>query len=366
MLIPKDSMTETIHIGNTAALILAGGRSSRMGSDKPLLALDGRTLLQRAVSFWQAQEGIDAVLVAAGSPEHLPDLPEGAVPVFDLYPGCGPMAGLHAAFSRTDAEVLYVSAVDMPYLTADAVLPLPRGDAAVYQKNGRPEPLFGVYRRSCLPALEASLAGGQRKMSALLDALDADYVNLPDAASGLLENLNTRVDYLRALAGSPPAVCFMGWSGSGKTTFLEKLIPRLTARGLRVAVIKHDGHGFEIDKPGKDTWRFARAGAVATAISGPNGWAVMSPEDIELASLREKLPPSDIVLVEGHKLSPLPKVQIWREAASKPFIAPDETHFAVVTDDAPDTSLPRLGLDDAEACAALLCRIFLPGKDGTP
>ena len=92
----------------------------------------------------------------------------------------------------------------------------------------------------------------------------------------------------------------------------------------------------------------------------------MSPEDIELAALREKLPPSDIVLVEGHKLSPLPKLQVWREAVGKPFIDPDGTQFAVVTDDEPDTDLPRLGLDDAEGCAALLCRIFLPGKEHTP
>lgn len=359
-------MAETIRVGNICALILAGGRSSRMGSDKPLLDLGGKSMLRRAVDFWREQPLVGSVLVAVGSEEHLPDLPEGAIPVCDLYPGCGPMAGLHAAFAQTDAEVFYVSAVDMPYLTADALPPIPDGDAAVYVKNGRPDPLFGVYRRSCLPALEKALLAGQRRMTALLAELDTAYIDLPGAFSGLLENLNTREDYLRALAGSPPAVCVMGWSGSGKTTFLEKLIPRLTARGLRVAVIKHDAHGFELDKPGKDTWRFTRAGVVGAAISGPGGWAVMSPEAIELNELRRKLPASDIVLVEGHKLSPLPKLQVYRAAAGKPFIPPDDTHFAVVTDDDPATPLPRLGLDDAEGCAALLCRIFLPGKDETP
>ena len=346
--------------GKTCALILAGGQSRRMGSDKPLLALDGQNLLQRAVSFWRAQERIGAVLVAAGTEEHLTDLPDGAIPVYDLFPGAGPMAGLHAAFARTDAEVLYVSAVDMPYLSAEALLPVPDGDAAVYTKDGRPDPLFGVYRRSCLPALTAALERGDRRMSALLETLDTEYHELPEGLSAVLENLNTRADYLRALAGSPPAVCIMGWSGSGKTTFLEKLIPVLTARGLRVAVVKHDGHGFEIDRPGKDTWRFTRAGSVATAISGPNGWAVMSPEDISLGELLRRLPPADLVLVEGHKLSPLPKLQVFRAAAGKPFIDGDPAVFAVATDDAPPTDLPRLGLDDAEAAADLLCGIFLP------
>lgn len=350
----------------TCALILAGGQSRRMGSDKSLLALDGQSLLERAVAFWRAQERIGAVLVAVGSEEHLTSLPDGAEPVYDLFPGAGPMAGLHAAFSQTDAEALYVSAVDMPYLTADALLPVPDGDAAVYTKDGRPDPLFGVYRRSCLPALTAALKRGDRRMSALLEALDTEYRELPEGLSAVLENLNTRADYLRALAGTPPAVCVMGWSGSGKTTFLEKLIPVLTARGLRVAVVKHDGHGFEIDRPGKDTWRFTRAGSVATAISGPSGWAVMSQEDITLGELLSKLPPADLVLVEGHKLSPLPKLQVFRAASGKPFIDGDPAVFAVATDDDPPTDLPRLGLDDAEAAADLLCGIFLPGKETSP
>ena len=344
------------------ALILCGGQSSRMGEDKAALPMSGATLLERAAAFWSARPEVGAVLAAVGTPEHALSLPAGVTPVYDLFPGAGPMAGLHAAFSGSDAELLYVSAVDMPFLTGDVLPPLPAGDASVFTRGGRPDPLLGVYRRSCLPALTAALERGQRKMSVLLDSLDAEYHELPEELTAVLENLNTRSDYLRALAGSPPAVCIMGWSGSGKTTFLEKLIPVLTARGLRVAVVKHDGHGFEVDKPGKDTWRFTQAGAAATAISGPNGWAVMSPGEITLGELLGKLPPADIVLVEGHKLSPLPKLQVYRAAAGKPFLDGDPAIFAVATDDDPPTDLPRLGLDDAEGTADLLCGIFLPGK----
>ena len=353
-------MTERIY-----ALILCGGLSSRMGADKALLPLGGATLLERAAAFWLARPEIGAVLAAVGTPEHGLSLPAGVTPVYDVFPGAGPMAGLHAAFVQTDAEALYVSAVDMPYLTPDALPPLPGGDAVVCTKNGRPDPLLGVYRRSCLPALTAALERGDRRMTALLEELDAEYRELPEDCSAALGNLNTRADYLRALAGSPPAVCVMGWSGAGKTTFLEKLIPALTGRGLRVAVVKHDGHGFALDRPGKDTWRFTQAGAAATAISGPDGWAVMSREDIALADLLRKLPPADIVLVEGHKLSPLPKLQVFRAAAGKPFLDGDPAVFAVVTDDDPPTALPRVGLDDAEAAADLLCGIFLPEKNYT-
>ena len=353
-------MTERVY-----ALILCGGQSSRMGTDKAVLSLDGATLLERAAAFWAARPEVGAVLAAVGTPEHGLSLPAGVTPLYDVFPGSGPMAGLHAGFVGSDADMLYVSAVDMPFLAGSILPPPPTGDAAVFRKNGRPDPLFGVYRRSCLPALTAALEHGQRKMSVLLETLDTEYHELPEDASAVLENLNTRADYLRALAGSPPAVCVMGWSGSGKTTFLEKLIPVLTGRGLRVAVVKHDGHGFEVDRPGKDTWRFTQAGSVATAISGPGGWALMSPEEITLRELIRRLPPADIVLVEGHKLSPLPKLQVYRAAAGKPFLDGDPAVFAVATDDDPPTDLPRLGLDDAEAAADLLCGIFLPEKDYT-
>ena len=349
--------------GRVRALILCGGKSRRMGTDKTVLTLEGTTLLERAAAFWRSVPGIDAVLAAVGSADHLSALPEGVTPVYDLYPGCGPMAGIHAAFAQTDTELLYVSAVDMPFLRADALLPPPAGDAAVYTLQGRPEPLFAVYRRSCLAALERALREGRYKMNALLRDLDTAYIPLPEAWIPLLANLNTPADRLRALAGTPPVVVFTGWSGSGKTTFLEKLLPQLTARGLRVNLVKHDAHGFQMDKPGKDTWRFARAGAAATAISGPNGWAVLSPDRIGLEELIARLPPADLILVEGHKHSPYPKVEIHRRATGKPFIVRDGTLLAAVTDEPIDgIAAPQLGLEDVSGCAELLIRTFLPEK----
>lgn len=352
-------MTELIHTGRVCALILAGGRSRRMGRDKPLLSLGGRTLLERAVRFWRSCPGIDGVLVAVGAEDHFDALPDGAVPVRDLYPGCGPLAGLHAAFALTDAELVYVSAVDMPFLKESALLPEPKGDAAVYTKNGLPEPLFGVYRRTVLPALEAALRAGRRKASALLDELDTEYIEMREELMPVLDNLNTPEDMLRAAAGRPPAVVFTGWSGAGKTTFLEKLLPVLTARGLRVAVIKHDAHGFQMDRPGKDTYRFAQAGAVCTAISGPNGWAVLSADQITLEALKEKLPPVDLILVEGHKNSAYPMIVVCREAEEKPPVPANGPVLAYVTDMALEVPEPRLGLEDAEACAELICRTIL-------
>ena len=337
-----------------------------MGADKPLLDLAGQTLLERAAAFWQSVPGVDEILAAVGSEGHLPRLPDGVRPVYDLYPGCGPMAGIHAAFAGSDAALLYVSAVDMPDLSREALPPIPAGDAAVCVKDGRPEPLFGVYRRTVLPAMEAALAAGQYKLRDLLDGLDVTYVPLPEALNDSVRNLNTPADLMRARAGSPPTLVCMGWSGSGKTTFLEKLIPALTARGLRVSVVKHDGHGFQMDRPGKDSYRFAAAGAAGVAISGPNGWAVLSPEDITLEDLKRKLPPSDLILVEGHKHSGYPKLEVHRAATGKPFICRDDTLLAAITDEPLDTPAPQLGLEDFDPCADLIFETFFPGKEAQP
>jgi len=122
--------------------------------------------------------------------------------------------------------------------------------------------------------------------------------------------------------------------------------------------MKHDGHGFEMDKPGKDTYRLSAAGAVCTAISGPNGWAVLGREPIEFEVLRQKLPDADLILCEGMKYAGYPKLEVHRRATGKPFITHDATLLAAVTDEPVDTDAPQLGLDDAASCAALILETF--------
>ena len=350
--------TQCAEVGSRCALILAGGRSSRMGQDKALEILDGQTMLERAVRFWQESGRVDSVLVAVGQPGHLDPLPEGVTAIPDLIAGRGPLAGIWSAFQATQAELLYVSAVDMPNLTAAAILPEPRGDAAVYRKEGRPEPLFGVYRRTVAPAAERLLKSGMGKMSALLDAVDTECHEVTPEQARLFDNLNTPHDLLLARAGTPPMVAVMGWSGSGKTTFLEGLIPALTGRGIKVACVKHDGHGFQLDQPGKDTWKLRRAGADPVAILAPGQWAVQGSGDRSPEDLRPLFPEADLILCEGFKRCPLPKIEVYRKANGKPFITWDDTLLAAATDTPLDTPAPQLGLADFESCADLLIQTF--------
>ena len=348
---------------NRCALILAGGRSRRMGRDKALIRWGNETLLERAVRFWQTSGRVDRVLVAEGTPGRLGMLPAGAEPVADLVPGQGPMGGLLAGFEASGAELLYVSAVDMPNLATEAILPPPEHDVSVYRRDGGLEPLFGVYRRSVVPAARALLERGDGKMSHLLQAVRTDYYYTPPCLEGVLQNLNSPADCLAARAGSPPMVAVTGWSESVNTNFLRGLIPALGRRGLRVAVIKHDAHGFEMDREGKDTWLLSQAGAESVALLGPNQWAALGSGERNLDQLRRCLPPVDLILGEGFKYSSLPKLEICRSAACTEPITRDDSLLALITDLPREESVPRLGLEDFEDCAELLCRSFGLGRE---
>lgn len=147
-----------------------------------------------------------------------------------------------------------------------------------------------------------------------------------------------------------------GYSGSGKTTLLEKLIPQLTARGIKVSVIKHAHHGFDIDRPGKDSYRHREAGATEVLISCGERWALMHElrreKEPSLAELLGRLAPCDLVLVEGFKTEPIPKLEVYRPANGKPPLYPERKDIVAVASDVQvDSGLPRLDVNDPAAIA---------------
>ncbi|MFN6961901.1 MAG: molybdopterin-guanine dinucleotide biosynthesis protein B [Rhodocyclaceae bacterium] len=152
---------------------------------------------------------------------------------------------------------------------------------------------------------------------------------------------------------------FAGYSGAGKTTLIEKLIPRFTARGLSVSLIKHTHHDFDVDQPGKDSWRHRQAGAHEVLLTCDARWVLMhelrgAPEP----SLYEQLgilSPCDLVLVEGFKQTPISKLEIHRPAHGRPPLWPEnESIVAVATDGKIDCPLPVLDLNDPDAIARFI------------
>ncbi|MBW2083196.1 MAG: molybdopterin-guanine dinucleotide biosynthesis protein B [Deltaproteobacteria bacterium] len=147
----------------------------------------------------------------------------------------------------------------------------------------------------------------------------------------------------------PPVVCVVGSSGAGKTTLLEKLIPELNRLGLKVGTIKHDVHGFEIDKPGKDSYRLKHAGAVVSIISSPVkvGVVMDAEHDPGLAELAPFYSGVDIVLTEGYKRENYPKIEVFRKEVHPPL----------------ELTVPRFDPDEIDELAGFLIEKFFAGEE---
>ncbi len=155
-----------------------------------------------------------------------------------------------------------------------------------------------------------------------------------------------------------------GWSGSGKTTLLVALVADLSARGLRVSTMKHAHHGFDVDQPGKDSFRHRAAGAVEVMIASGARWALMhelrgSPEPASV-DLRRHMTPVDLLLIEGFKAEPHPKLEVHRPSLGRPLLSTDDPSFIAVASDADISGLaiPRLDLDDPAAIADFIVGRF--------
>jgi len=171
---------------------------------------------------------------------------------------------------------------------------------------------------------------------------------------------------------SKPMLGFAAFSGTGKTTLLEQLIPQLTAQGIRIAVVKHAHHAFDIDKPGKDSHRLRKAGARQMLIASSQRTALMTenpaPREPRLDELVERLDLDavDLVLVEGFKQVPFPKIELHRAALGKTLLFPDDPCIiGLACDHQPDTgTLPLLNINDTAAIVSFIMD-WLQQQEGT-
>ena len=153
-----------------------------------------------------------------------------------------------------------------------------------------------------------------------------------------------------------------GWSGSGKTTLMIRLLPELIARGLTVSTVKHAHHAFDVDKPGKDSYRHREAGAREVMVSSANRWALMhenrDTSEADLGALLSHMSPVDLVLVEGFKHEAHDKLEVYRAAVGKPLLAADDPHIRAIASDIalPNAPVPVVVLDDIAAIADIVMK----------
>lgn len=349
----------------TTGVVLAGGKSSRMGDNKAFLQVEGRPLIERVVA---ALREVFPEVMIAGDPEIYRGLAEKVVP--DILPGLGPLGGIHAALTFASHELVFIAACDLPFADGELaryVAQRAEGfDAAVPYVGGRLEPLFAAYRKTCLEALNRHIGAGRLRVVGFLGEVRVCYLTEADFSwrhnfRRVFLNVNTpaEVTRLQKKIFTPiPIVGVVGRSKTGKTTLIEGLAGQLSRAGFRTAVLKHTRHVLQ-DTPGKDTFRFMKAGAVKTALAGPGGVYYFQSEGEPLLGTVLGLleDGTDIIIVEGYKDAPLLQIRV---VDVDDEVEVDERTIAVVTNkETVEGGVRFFKPDQTAEIAALIISLFL-------
>ncbi len=297
-------------MSDIAGCLLAGGKNLRMGGEKKLfLEYEGIPFYRHILA---GMADLETIYLSVDEPE--PYIKTGLPLIEDKYPGTGPLGAVCTGLECCPQEALLIAACDMPFLDRETVKRL-KGEyqrtlgIVITEMEGKISPFPGVYPKSALPVLLRQLQNGKHKMTEAIK--EAGYGKLMvERQDRNTININTPQEYygLKKQNKRPFVFAVSGYKNSGKTTLITKLIQELKKRGHKVAVIKHDGHDFEGDVPGTDTYRFQKAGAYGTAVYSLNRLMVIkecgNPDE---KMLMEAFKEADIILIEGLKDSDYPK-----------------------------------------------------------
>ena len=320
--------------------VLAGGKGSRLGGiDKSQLKAGEQTFLERITEELK-RLGTPCYLSAAAYPH----VSGGGLEVITDYPlnvnasggQIGPLGGMLSCLEETGADCIFFVPCDMPGFRAEMASLLAAGaeddswDCLLWQtRDGRIHPACGFYMKRCIPAMKEAIKAGNYRLRDLCSLLKCRIVrtaemHIPDC---WFRNINDEASFKAYTEARQKHVIFAvsGKKNTGKTTLLEKLVEELSARGIRTAVIKHDGHDFEPDVPGTDSWRLKKAGAYGTVIfSGERYCVVKDQRDMKTEDFLLFFPEADLILLEGHKSTPWRKLELLRkEVSALPVCDPD-------------------------------------------
>ena len=365
--------------------LLVGGQSTRMGEDKAFAPFHSGTLLQW---MWQRFSPLfsHAFVVARESSRfHGSGMPV----VVDALTEHGSAVGVYTATLAAPTERVICLACDMPFVAPQFLTTLVERsqgyDVFVPRHGEYMQPLCAVYGKGTLDAYYAFIRSGRRRIFDIYPDLNTGYLDMDDGSHGdpeaLFMNVNTPEELEAArqrLAAEEggwraalqpriqafmdtcplPAVSFIGKKKSGKTTVVLGVIKELRSRGYRVAALKHDTHGFEVDVPGTDSYRFREAGAEVVGISSPDKYVWLNSVDEErplsdlAAQIRE---PVDLIITEGFKKQDAPKIEVSRRARSTELVSTPDELVGITSDQPfPDYPVPQLALDDFRGLADLI------------
>ncbi len=342
--------------------ILSGGLSSRMGQDKALIKIGNERIIDRLKSELNC---FGEVIISAGRKDSYDDM--GLPVVYDENTGIGPIEGIRQVVMASANDYVFVCAADMPFVTKELVRYMAGYicsdyDCYVIEDDEHIHPLCAIYSKSVLPVIEELIREGRYRLREILNRVRTKYISLEPTVFNkkTVKNINTREELIKAVR--PVVFCVSGYSDSGKTGLIVRLINEFIKDGMSVGVIKHDGHGGFCDLPGSDTDRVMKAGAEAAAVFSDNGYMLMNRKKADesklLAMLEYGDTPPDAVIIEGMKDSSYPKVEIVREEITSKSVCDPASLICIATDciSPEDVLCPVYGLDDVR-------EIFLCIKD---
>ncbi|MBQ3726838.1 MAG: molybdopterin-guanine dinucleotide biosynthesis protein B [Selenomonadaceae bacterium] len=353
---------------NFSLVIIAGGKSSRLGRDKRFVEVGGVGLLEKILGKAAAEDFAEIFLCVEENLPALKILAErfGAKLLVDEIKSSGPLAGLAGGLAHTKTDWAAAISADMPFFEFDALFPLTEkfsaAQAVVPIVGGKFQPLAAFYCRELAEIFSAEVRGGQRKIFSAIKKIPHEFAEL--SGEEKFFNVNTPADLRLArgraenLSRPTPIISIVApSSGTGKTFFIERLVKIFSAQKISVGVIKSDAHGFNLDAEGKDSFRFQTAGAKSVAVVSPGGWFMIqnSPEDF--FSVAQKMTGVDLILTESRTKNFFPTISLWRGRGE---IIADEK-VAAIFSSAPVASdeIYHFDLNDL-AAAEKICK-FLAG-----
>ena len=347
-------------ISELGIIVLAGGLSTRMGTDKTRLPWGSTTLLGEMLRKAVLTE-CGEILVSINreleeSEAHIIEEARSFGRDIQLVPDAiamkGPLSGLQSALSIGTREAYIVVSADMPWFSfhwlpswevhIDSFLQGELLAMVPYVGLQEYEPLAAIYKRSVLDTIQEALEGEDVSMHGILEKIPYMEMDMIEEAE-LYSNVNTRLSYKLAKAKAvnlersvPIVTISASQSKSGKTTVATALIHQLSQRGIVVGMVKSDGHGFSMDQEGTDTWKASQAGAKAVAIAGPNGYAMIvhgesMQRQQQLIRLANEMP-VDLVLLESRSHGVAPIIEVVRANHNDTRLPQLEDIVAVVTD----------------------------------
>lgn len=347
------------------AVILSGGKGSRMGyTDKSALTycdIPFRTFIEKQlkelkIPCYISTRQVEENEIQQEEKERNQSINKNcSIPkIYDQDVAIGAMGGMFSCFQQIELqgkkpEGIFFVSCDMPlFHQIMAEIPIqkcekdPYGsdyDAVIWRtRDGRIQPLCGYYRKSCLLVLEQCIKEKTYRLMDFLSKiscliLDTSEYHIPDQ---WFFNVNSPKAYQELIHREIPILAISGQKNTGKTTLLEKIVQQLKQYGMRVAVIKHDGHDFESDVPGTDSFRLKKAGAYGTAVYSKNRFSIvkelLKESRTEAEQLMEAFKEADLILLEGQKYSDYPKIELVRKEVSMEKVCDPKTVLFYVTD----------------------------------